>query len=702
MGRELSLIQAQLCLCRASNHGKKIVISHLASWKQRIGLVLFYSFVAAALLAPVAADSFIPAVADYINHLAGIIQAKIAFSEGQFPLRVAPFEQGSWRYPLFQFYSPSTYTIAGAIYTWLTPSNPLIAYKITIWCALMLGGLYMNRLAYWFTKSHPAAILASIVYLVSPYYIVVVNHFSDLSEMIALGVLPAAIFYTLERYAHPNNKTLLQMGLVWYLLITTHIVTFVYTSLFIAIFLLLITFRNKRHWLKLLHVGVGYAFALLLAMWYLAPIGLLGKYIIIAQTYATTKEFATFNPVISQLLFPGSAEFKKNLIENHPAIGWFILSAFGICSYVYLNRLKINNKRANYFLPTLLILFFIAFILTWSPFNFWKFLPGILLVGQYSWRLLGQLIWIGALLFSFAICWLFKDKLDERHTIIGILFVVMAANASFPTLNRSNIDIAKFSAHPNFVYNTNAYTINYNKYTHFVDKIDSMVLYLLMKNNQLQLNTAYIIPQTLLQYAKNPVISLTGSIAKRAEQTQLIALVNDKKIAILNLKQGPLHWNIELKPVLDQFKKASKISLQFKMLPEKKLNISIEKILLSGFFDPKDTLMVKEVEPHCELKGPDKICKIAVPTRTRFMELPILYYPTLLEIKLNGKSIAYQSVIYLDHLIVGIIPEPGKENTVQIHFRGINWANKVSLISWCVGMILLFGVFFTWLKCRKS
>ena len=188
-------------------------ILNKALFRDRLSYFIFYSILAAGIMSPIAADSYIPGLADYINHLSAIIQAKMALLEGQFPLRIAPLEQEGWRYPYFQFYSPTTYTLAGLIYLVLTPHNPLIAYKITIWCGLMAGGFYMNRLAYWFVKSKPAAFLASITYLMSPYYIVVVNNFCDLSEILSLGIVPAAFYYVFQRYYHPSNINLLQTGL---------------------------------------------------------------------------------------------------------------------------------------------------------------------------------------------------------------------------------------------------------------------------------------------------------------------------------------------------------------------------------------------------------------------------------------------------------------------------------------------------------
>ena len=74
-------------------------------YREHFLLGAFYALVAFALIAPVAIPTDIPSLADFINHLSALTQAKIAFTEGQFPLRVMPIEMAGWRYPFYQFYS---------------------------------------------------------------------------------------------------------------------------------------------------------------------------------------------------------------------------------------------------------------------------------------------------------------------------------------------------------------------------------------------------------------------------------------------------------------------------------------------------------------------------------------------------------------------------------------------------------------------
>lgn len=669
---------------------------------------VLYALIATALLAPVASEQAIPAITDYANHLAYVIEAKMAFAEGQFPLRIAPIELAGWRYPIFQFYSPTTYTLAGLVYNWFTPSNPLLAIKFVLWLSLVLGGLSMQRLAYWLVKSRSAALLAGMVYITAPYYTIIITGLGNLCETLALGIVPAVIYYTLQSYLHyRNNKTIIQTGLAWYLLITIHMITFVYTALFLTILLLLITVKNKHHWKNLLTTGVGIAFGCLLAMWFLAPIVLLNNYFIMAQTFKNAAQFQSFGPFLSTLLFPGHLVFQGALGANHASIGWPILMAVCLCLYACFNKLRLSNVRANYWLSPLLILFFIVFMIVWSPFHFLPWAPSFLLIGQYCWRLLNQLIWIGSLLFAWSVCWLFKDKLDLKHMVIGVLLLIVTASASFPLLYSAtfNINVADFIKKPYVTFNADAYTIEFNKHTGFVDSIDTMRLDTLMLNNTLQMDTSYALPQTLINYAKSPKLILKGTVPTILQtHTPLKAMLNDTTIATLTLSSGKFHWEIPLtSTLLSQFNHKKILNLQFKTNLVKPITIAIDELALTGFLQSATTLNVKTVQPLCHQQKTITVCKINVPQQIQLVELPILYYPTLLHITLNGQPVPYKGIVYQNNLIAGIKPIAGKSNLITIQFRGLMWANIVSWVSWISWIgLLIYSLLITYQKKKKT
>ena len=79
---------------------------------------VFYAVLAIGLVAPMASNTILPETPDHLNYIAEIVQGRLAIEEGQFPIRVAPHVHNGWQYPLFQFYAPLTYTVAGLVYAW--------------------------------------------------------------------------------------------------------------------------------------------------------------------------------------------------------------------------------------------------------------------------------------------------------------------------------------------------------------------------------------------------------------------------------------------------------------------------------------------------------------------------------------------------------------------------------------------------------
>ena len=212
-----------------------------------------------------------------------------------------------------------------------------------------------------------------------------------------------------------------------------------------------------------------------------------------------------------------------------------------------------------------------------------------------------------------------------------------------------------------------------------------------MINNVLQLNTTYTLPQTLLQYAKTPKLIMDGMIPDTmANHTHLKAFLNGLPIATLNLRPGKFVWEIPLNSVPPQFKQTKMLDLQFKLDTTKPLSIPINMLSLTGFLPSPATLNVKTVQPSCQQQKTLTVCKVNVPTETQLLELPILYYPALLHITLNGKTVPYKGIVYQNNLIAGIQPISGQTNFITIQFVGLNWANWLSWLGWILwaGIIL--------------
>lgn len=544
---------------------------------QAITTFIFYSFIAATLLAPIASNLYAPSNTMLFNNIALIYYAKMALTEGHYFIQDVIINNNGLHYPFYQFYSPTTYELTGFIYRWITPSNPFIAYKIILWLSLVLGGIYMQRLSFWFLRSIPAAALTSLLYLTSPYYIVSITHSFDLSQSIALGIMPIFIYYIFYCYCYSAPiKNILLASILGYFLITIHLMTFFYTSFTLFAVLLLVTVKNTRYWKKLILVVFCFSLASSLSTWYLAPVLLL-KYNAHNYSFFSNASFSgqIFTSILSLVI--SGANYIKDINILTPdktilAVGLPILFSIFICCYILLKKVFNGNKRINYWFPYLFTLFLMIFVLSLFPFNF-----GV----NFQKLFISQTSWIGALLAGYAICWLFKNNLNSIHFFIGTFLILSVAITWLPP------SIKLFKSVEDFV-------------------------------NQ---------PKILLDESLYPLIKMKGI----------------------------------LKP------------------------------------DKNKSIDFLEAQKNCIPKNKSTVCKIPVSTNINLIELPFAYFPSLWDIKLNGKDISYINVNRLNEAIVGIRLEPGVTNTIKIKFAGLKWANNLSAASWFLCLLITlysFGISF--------
>ncbi len=694
------------------------------SWGKYIGLIVIYGCISIMLFSYMSSNILVPTILDIINHLLGITQAKLALQEGQFVLRVMPLVHDGWRYPFFQFYSPSSYQIAALICLLLTPSNAFIAYKITIWLGFTVGGIYMYRLAYEFVKSESVAILSGVIYLTAPYVAITITYMAAFNESIALGILPAVIYYTFKQYTTKNSHMiLLQTAIMWYLLATIHLLTFLYSSLFVAILLILVTVKSpKQQWRNLIAVGVAYTFGLFLAMWYLAPLIELGKYLEINRTFGNSAAFMSSTPHLSDLFFPFIKVYGTHqenvhfdtVASLHPSIRLPIIISVGIAIYACLNKLTIAEKRADFWLGPLTIAFLIAFILVWSPINFWQWLPKSLMVVQYSWRILGQLMWMGALISAWALCWLFRNNLDVRHVIIGTAILILATCVSIPIPGLNYLPFQDEINKPLLTVNPHAYLIEPRINSKIANAMDSVLLESFKAGDGIDswliLNKPVTLSSSMLSRSKSLILNIQGYFPNEKElqswrytvffpnerelkNWRLIALINGKVYSSHTLKAGNFNWSI---PISDYKNKDASITFFIEDIKTgKKIENDVRlplNIMLSGYLQASTYMDVHNTQSHCTQLNTDTVCSLYVPKGIELLELPIYYYPGMLDVTLNGKPVDYSNVMYKSYLLVGIKPLAGEINHIQFKFRGLLWANYLSATAFQLWLILFVYV----------
>jgi len=469
-------------------------------------------------------------------------------------------------------------------YVLLQP-NLFVVYKVMLYLFLLMGAFYIERIAFWWVQSRPAAMLAGVVYLTAPYQIILLDHLAAFNESLALGIVPVLLWYVLQAYYQPTTKAFLQITLVWYVLATVHILTFLSTSFFIFFFLFMMTLFDLQRIKSFALIVGSYVAGCILAAWYLTPVVLMGKFFIVSQTFDSQMFYHAYETFLANLVSPtvniSGGYFVRDFVLNsistiHPAIGlpMLVTVAILVCVGVFQNEIGKNK-----ILLALSMTLGLAFILAWSPINFWQWLPQSFNVLQYSWRLLSQAVWMGALLSAWAMCWLFKDKFSAVE-IIGVLALLIAV--VYPWLPANELPFqptADFLQRPYIVDGTEAYLLNIKKFP-----------------------------------------------------------------ALMTVAQSD------------------------------------------------DILKVDQVKKSCQQVKAELVCHLISKSKARFIELPMLYYPAMLDIKVNGQVVKAQGVIDKNQLLVAIqVAQPG-EQVIKARFTGTAWANHLSLLAWALWLIGFFWV----------
>jgi hypothetical protein len=127
-----------------------------------------------------------------------------------------------------------------------------------------------------------------------------------------------------------------------------------------------------------------------------------------------------------------------------PSLGLPLLLSLGYWLY---------HKASAPLIRTSFWLFLVAFFIAWSPFNFWQWLPHTTYILQFPYRMLVNLDWLGGLLFVPMLNQLFKNALDQRHLLLGLLLILLANSQWLKDNYVNHSPIFVHPGHPQFFFN---------------------------------------------------------------------------------------------------------------------------------------------------------------------------------------------------------------------------------------------------------
>ncbi|AIE75699.1 MULTISPECIES: hypothetical protein [unclassified Synechocystis] len=686
-------------------------------YKNRIAILTYFllALIALAWMAPMASAKIIFSINDHTSHIGYIVQARMALEEGQFPLRVAPLENFGFRYPGFQFYSQLPYFFGAIIYKFFTPTNPYTAYKILLWLSLWLGGVFIYRLGFFLTRSHIASVLGGVTYMSAPYFLNNVHARGAFTEAIAQGILAIVLFYVFQTFYYPHYRHLIYGALAWCALGLTHIITFVYTTIFIALLGGIFLLKNKpNYWQKgAIYISLSYVWAWLLALYFLAPVALESSNLAIRRQIEAINPFNTTDITpIANLLAPNSLPHQPTELGIaptygfHPAVGWILLASFGTVIYFVFASQSLPRRlwQSQPWFTPLVSVFIVALFLTWSPINIWNILPRQLWVTQFTFRFLTHVMWSGALLTTLAIILIFRERLRSRHLILGILIIVIASRPWLP-IPRGTVTVEELLQDPLFRY-SGALDYLYrlpNKSIPVSTKSQPAVEKIYGKAELQLLHPDWIpgylswdvfingplpidvdIPYPTWPPQEKPTLVLQGRVPmdKIKDQANLIVFVDQQPLASIPLNQEQLKAEIPFSNI--QFA-GNGFELKFIVDGEttdgNPLYIRMDHLYFDGF-SPENTLLPVDVTREmCSQKGSITDCEIDVTKEVSTIQLPILYYPQMQQILLDNQPVEGFFTNYYDFNLLTLSLSPGKHQ-IQVKFMGLIWANWISLLAW--------------------
>jgi len=667
-----------------------------------IDVVVLFALLGVGLLAPLASNTVLPSPLDHPNHTAMVIQAKMALDEGQLPIRVAPYQHNGMRYPVFQFYSQAPYLAGGLIYKYLTPANPWLALKLVYFCGFFLAGFFTYKAGGLFGFGRAPAVLMGVAYITAPYLLVNVHARGAFSEAAAQFVIPVLAYFTLRSAARFSVGGFLGAVLCWVALATSHVITFVYGTGFYVVLIVALSAFSKAPLRKCLTLlapcFLGWCISAF--QWYPA---FTVRPLLISDQLGGTFRQAWLTP-LATLLSPASLPPEPlgglNTPFLHPAVGVPVL--VGVIGTLYVLYLGAMDSGARLKAPGVrpcLLLFIGALFCTWSPVNYWVLLPREAQVIQFTYRLLTYTTILGTFLFGW-----FTDVAERRKWLPGftasLIILLILAQGFLPALGRNTRSLSSIIRDPDIGYGGGDYL--YTGET-------SGVLYgstpsLVYGDGWLRMDNASQLRARDIENASGSLVLRGSAAAITRDCATLNLTVDGVSAAQREIQGGRFEWRIplsSLRPFVHEPFSMLGFQSRCGFVPNqidpnstdmRHLWIMVENLRFEG--DGPAVLSADNVKPHCTMQGSSMICNVTLPAPAH-VQLPMLFYPSLLSIANNGVTISYGPSHYQAKSLAEVFL-PGGQNRIVARFAG---SVPGAMITWAG---LLGTAVFAWRMRRRT
>jgi hypothetical protein len=687
-------------------------MSRLRDWLRRrrtgAAALLLYTLLAIAMMGPLAPKPLpLTDALDMCNHVSAIVEARNALREGQFPIRVPPHQCDHERYALFQFYGNFPYTLGGAVFR-VTHANPYIIWKWLVTGCLIGGGFFTYRCARALTRQVLPALAAGVLFVTAPYLLTDIHGRCAYPEIFSFGLLPAVFYFAWRSFASRGWAVVLASGVTWCLLALSHNITFLFGSAYFGLFFLSYAALRRslvRRWCR---VGAGYAAGWLLAAWYLVPQQMLLPHLCTA-TLLIPVGYSTWLAPLGVLLAP-AVVLPVHLDSPYVAqkehfglqVGWLILAAVGVVLAGYWQK-GIRTSAQRLQVTRLLMFFGLSLFMTWSPLDFWPWLPQIFSFVQFPYRLLMFVVLFGTLLAASALVQIFQGRMQLGHLVLLVLAAGWSASPYLsPHRGDPSLSVEKEIIKPDI--GRGGATTCYRP-----------AAACLLASTRVHPAMDWISPQTggvvdvldiHLQgdhWAMFPApvagdaLEVHGTVLPGAPvPLELVITVDEVVLARPQLPAGTFTLTLPLPATVG--KERVRIGVHGEVLrapsvpPNPRWSVAPSYILSrlafqAGSHHPVAPKLIPGTQLLGQMQwGHPTVVRLRV-TDPSLVQLPVLYYPYILHVELNGQTVPVE---HLGRWLALQLP-PG-DHEIRVRVAGVGWANGLSLAAWTALAVAALGL----------
>lgn len=298
---------------------------------------------------------------------------------GELYPRWCPDFYGGYGSPLFLFYAPVVYGMAGVLTA--TFFDPFMALKLVALCFSLITAIGTYALVFGETRQREAALLGTVAYLAAPYRLANLYERGDIGEFACIALLPAAIalYRATAAEARPQRARWLAVAaaVVHALTIMTHAILGLWGTLLIGIVVAATA-------LELVRRGLGRRVGLLVGALVCAQ-GLAAVYIVPAMVYKSVTH--TAGMVVGYYRASDNWILLRTLFaDDRYQIGWLLVTSCAAVIVALLVNFRAGRRALGWGALTALLV-----LATLQPASwFWKAgrLPLVEFI-QFPWRLLG-------------------------------------------------------------------------------------------------------------------------------------------------------------------------------------------------------------------------------------------------------------------------------------------------------------------------